>query len=190
MGTAKTKKFRVPERQQHDPIEKENIMKWSANYRTELKAIRKFLRSEYEKKQSETTVLHKSPEQIETEWAESIAKNAAWNAECSKLREMRLQKLAIEQQEYVAQKLSEREERERLRLDKIREIVLKEQKALTTFITPENIEQAIEHALANPVDYNYAIDLEGNMYRGREGTEPEPVFKAAVSTSQQAGSSQ
>lgn len=29
------------------------------------------------------------------------------------------------------------------------------------------IERAIEEALANPVDFNFAIDLEGYVYRGK-----------------------
>jgi len=35
-------------------------------------------------------------------------------------------------------------------------------------ISKENIEKAIEEALANPEDFNYAIDLEGYVYRGKE----------------------
>ena len=34
-------------------------------------------------------------------------------------------------------------------------------------IHPEDLERAIETALANPVDYEYAIDLQGNIFRGR-----------------------
>ena len=36
------------------------------------------------------------------------------------------------------------------------------------FIQPENMEKAIEEALANPVDVNFAIDLDGYVYRGKE----------------------
>ena len=32
-------------------------------------------------------------------------------------------------------------------------------------IRPEDIERAVEEAIANPTDYEYAIDTEGNMYR-------------------------
>lgn len=42
------------------------------------------------------------------------------------------------------------------------------QELSTTFITPETLEAAIDHALANPVDYNYAIDLKGNKFPGRD----------------------
>jgi small subunit ribosomal protein S26 len=38
----------------------------------------------------------------------------------------------------------------------------------TTFITPDKLDEAIDHALANPVDYNFAIDLQGNQYMGRD----------------------
>ncbi len=33
--------------------------------------------------------------------------------------------------------------------------------------TQEALAKAIEHALDNPVDHEFAIDLEGNIYRGR-----------------------
>lgn len=36
-----------------------------------------------------------------------------------------------------------------------------------TYILKENLDQAIEHALANPVDYNFAIDLQHNILHGR-----------------------
>lgn len=37
-----------------------------------------------------------------------------------------------------------------------------------TFITPENIDAAIEAALSQIVDYNFSIDSKGNMYKGRK----------------------
>lgn len=37
-----------------------------------------------------------------------------------------------------------------------------------TFITPETLDAAIDYALANPIDYNFAIDLKGNKYYGRD----------------------
>lgn len=46
--------------------------------------------------------------------------------------------------------------------------VYKFQELSSTFITPETLEQAIDHAIANPTDYNFAIDLKGNKYEGRD----------------------
>ena len=42
------------------------------------------------------------------------------------------------------------------------------QKLAAEFIKREDIVRAIEEALANPLNYNFAIDLEGFVYRGAE----------------------
>lgn len=49
------------------------------------------------------------------------------------------------------------------------------QEQSNTFIRREQIDAAIEDALANPSDFNFAIDLQGNIYTGRhtEATSPE-----------------
>lgn len=36
------------------------------------------------------------------------------------------------------------------------------------FIVRENFDEALEQALAEKTDFNYAIDKDGNMYEGRE----------------------
>lgn len=41
-----------------------------------------------------------------------------------------------------------------------------------TYITEENIDEAIEKALDNVVDHKYAIDLAGNIYKGDDSYEP------------------
>ena len=47
-----------------------------------------------------------------------------------------------------------------------------------TYITPENIDKAIEEALENKLDFNYALDIRGQKYVGRfvnaSGTEDLP----------------
>lgn len=42
------------------------------------------------------------------------------------------------------------------------------QEASSTFITLETLDEAIDHAIANPVDYNYAIDMRGRQFIGRD----------------------
>lgn len=42
------------------------------------------------------------------------------------------------------------------------------QELSSTFITPETLDEAIDRALANPIDYNFAIDLQGQQYLGRD----------------------
>lgn len=49
-----------------------------------------------------------------------------------------------------------------------------------SFITRENIDQAIENALNNPVDYNFALTPNGEKIFGRETTYKEDKQKISV----------
>jgi len=59
--------------------------------------------------------------------------------------------------------------------------VRKEKEQAATFITRANIDEAIEKALANQVDYNFSIDLKGAINKGNErpgkSTKPEEASK-------------
>ena len=46
--------------------------------------------------------------------------------------------------------------------------IKQETKALDNRIRLEDLEKAIETALDNPIDLEFAIDTEGHIYRGRE----------------------
>lgn len=43
----------------------------------------------------------------------------------------------------------------------------KENELLKTLITREQLDGAVAYALTDQVDYKFALDLQGNMYRGR-----------------------
>ena len=68
-------------------------------------------------------------------------------------------KIAEEKAEYLKKEVEKRQE--------LSEIVKAETEALKHQITEENLEKSIMEALENPLDYEYAIDLEGHIYRGR-----------------------
>lgn len=57
-----------------------------------------------------------------------------------------------------------------------------------SYITKENLDAAIDHALANPVDHNFAIDLQGNIYRGRDAGPSKPGEKSAEQAALTSGS--
>ena len=76
-------------------------------------------------------------------------------------------KEAEERKVRIQQELEDFEEREEERLARVDKIVEKHQSEMERRIEPEQLEKAIETALANPVDYEFAIDLEGNIFRGR-----------------------
>ena len=53
------------------------------------------------------------------------------------------------------------------KLEAVEALVEKEREQIDNRIKQEDIVKAIETALANPVDFEYAIDLQGNIFRGR-----------------------
>lgn len=108
-----------------------------------------------------------TPEKEEEEFQRCLNENAAWNALIASERNVRLAnereaKVAYVQERLDAYKLSQEERIERA--DKRIQYEIQQSK---TFITHENLDEAIEVALANPVDYNYGIDMAGNLYKGR-----------------------
>lgn len=131
--------------------------------------MRQFLREEVLRQQETSTADHivLTPEKEEEEFQRCLDENAAWNAIIASERNVRLAnereaKVAYVQERLDAYKLSQEERIERA--DKRIQYEIQQSK---TFITHENLDEAIEVALANPVDYNYAIDMAGNLYKGR-----------------------
>jgi len=148
--------------------------------------VRQFLREENVRIDETSTVDHivLTPEQEEAEFQKCIEANAAWNAAIAKERDQRLAKEREEKVAYVQERLEARQVREEERKEQANQRVLLEIERSKTYITRENLVAAIETALANPVDHNYAIDLAGNLYQGRSTTQlpdasPEPNQQVA-----------
>ena len=101
------------------------------------------------------------------------------------LRAARLVKEAEERKVRIRQELEDFEDREQERLVRVDQIVEKHQSEMERRIEPDQLEKAIEIALANPVDYEFAIDLEGNIFRGRttksKKIKPEDFEKMSLS---------
>lgn len=169
LPVAKSKVFRIPERKPQSPDEKLELLRLHNHYKTQMRSLRLFFREEVQRIRETSTADHlvQTPEQEEDEFQRCINLNNEWNATIAKERSVRLEKEFAERREYIKERLELAKEREEERIRRIEEIVRKEKEAAKNFITRENVDAAIETALANPVDYNYSIDLRGNMYHGR-----------------------
>ena len=55
-----------------------------------------------------------------------------------------------------------------MRQRQVEEMIAVESEAIDNRIRKEDLEKAIEIALDNPIDYEFAIDKEGHIFRGRE----------------------
>lgn len=174
LPVAKSKLFRVPERKAEDPIERAELMRLHANYKTQLRAVRSFLINNSQREvSSQADHLIVSPEELEEDFKQCSLVNDQWNQEIAEIRNKRLAAEREAQIELVAQRLEAKSERIALKKDTAERLVRIEKERAKTLITPENIDKAIEAALAETKDYNFAIDLSGNVYRNEEAPAPK-----------------
>lgn len=174
LGTAKSKLFRVPQRPVIPKEEELELQRLYNNYRTTTNSITNYLTLKYNVKYQAS----EDPEQVrkvfEEDFQRCMSINDKWNEEQKVLREQRVAKEIEEQLEFAKNRIQLEIEKEIETQEQIEAIVRKQKEESVHFITPEKLDAAIEHALANPVDYNFAIDINGNKIVGRE-TKPENV---------------
>ncbi|XP_055696734.1 probable 28S ribosomal protein S26, mitochondrial [Phlebotomus papatasi] len=169
---AQSRYNKVPERKPVDPEEKDEMMRLFNIYRTQYKSVRKFLMAEVEAKKAQTTVLTMTPEEEEADMKRSMEINEEWNRKAAEVRNQRLEEQMELRKKDILERLEAKQLREEERRRWAEERVKQEIERSKTFIARENLEAAIEHALANPTDFNFAIDLKLNIYRGRTATTP------------------
>merc|ERR1719481_2170932 len=90
--------------------------------------------------------------------------------EAGKVAARRVARLKVEAEERIiriARELEDFGNREKERMAAVDQMVEKQKIEMENRIRVEDLEKAIEIALANPVDFEYAIDTEGNIFRGR-----------------------
>lgn len=164
LPVAKSKLFRVPERKfPENPAEKAELMCLHANYKTQLRAVRGFLMKETIEREATSTADHViiSPEEMEEEFRQCSQLNNKWNAEIAIIRTKRLKAEWDVQQELIKERLAANSERAMARLKQSNELVQLEKERASKLITSDNIDEAIETALAEAKCYNYAIDSNG-----------------------------
>ncbi|KAI4487647.1 hypothetical protein M0802_011960 [Mischocyttarus mexicanus] len=166
LPTAKTKVFRVPVRPQIPMDDYLELKRLHNNYRTAMKSLMQHFEKEFLKNQiqfDEATV----NKQAEEDFIQCNLINDEWNKNIAKIRDDRLAKLKEKKREVILEKLIKKEKWSLMVSQQIDEHVKKLKEEATTFITAENIDKAIEEALVNVVSYDYAIDLKGNIYKGK-----------------------
>lgn len=169
---APSKMFRVPVRPQISVEERNELFKLFTNYRTSLKSIQKQLEDELEKSYTGHEIIQEIVNKEEALWVKCIDINENWNAEVALARDERLAREREVQREIILAQLIEKEKEEKQKFEAIEQIVRLEKEKSKTYITTENIDEAIEKALDNVVDHKYAIDLAGNIYQGNNSNEP------------------
>lgn len=105
--------------------------------------------------------LKETPADEEAEFQRCLAINDLWNQEIAKKRNVRVEEENERRREEILQNIENKKQREQAILKEVEEKIKREQIAAKSYITRENIDQIIEQALANPIDFNFYIDLQG-----------------------------
>ena len=172
---ARSKMFRIPPRPQVPEDEAAEMHRVNNQYRTQMKSLMKYLGANY-MTVSEEVDHEVHLKEFEEDFSKCNALNDEWN-ERVKIERDEYFKTQIELEVQQAREILESKILlEEERMEELEQVVREQKQLANTFITPENVDEVIEYALNNPTDYNFSIDLEGNVYQGRE-TPPSKVTK-------------
>ncbi|KAM3958873.1 mitochondrial ribosomal protein S26 [Aphomia sociella] len=170
LPVAKSKIYRIPKRPEITEEERLELLRVNNNYKTQMRAIRRFYHEEMIKEKStrDSASSDMSLKLEADDWSRCVEINDKWNAQVALEREERRKKELAAMEEYALARMEAKDRELQLRIEKASQEIKREKELSKTYITPENLDAAIDQALANPVDYNFAIDLHGNQFHGRE----------------------
>jgi len=161
------------------------ILKLKFAHQDKMAALTQYLWEDYLKTSDfgEAALIEAKKE--EAEHQELLAENEAANRRVAEQRRQRLAREAEEAEVRIRRELEAHAEKERLRLELADKLVEAEVKDLKDVIKDaEALEKAVWTALDDPIDYEYSIDLEGNVYPGRytKATKVSPEDRQKIAT--------
>ncbi|XP_047511309.1 probable 28S ribosomal protein S26, mitochondrial [Pieris napi] len=170
LPVAKSKIYRIPKRPEISVDERLELRRINNAYNTQMRAIRRFYVEDWirEKSSLESATSEMSQRLEADEWLKCEELNDKWNKQIASDREERRKKELEAMEEFSLLRMEAKDKALKERIDRASEKIKKEKELSTTFVTRENLEETIENVLANPIDYNFAIDLKGNICEGRD----------------------
>ncbi|GAB6028008.1 hypothetical protein CHUAL_002235 [Chamberlinius hualienensis] len=181
LGTAKSKLLRLPQRLPYREGELDELHKLTNDFKCLKKSLIHYFKKEYDLV-SDTSAIATEKQRLEDEeHVQLMERNRLENERVAMLREERGHQWVENKKEALRAKLLHKEKLEKQKLEEIEERVKIEKMLAKSYITPENVDEAIEKALQTVVDYNFAIDLDGTVYKGRytksDTTDDTKIFK-------------
>lgn len=172
---AKSKLYKIPPSPVPRPEEYEELKRLHNNYRTLMKSLRQFF-IDYEAKKAEVFSENVVKHNAEEDFKICSYVNDIWNKEVAALRE---QRLAMERElrvKEIKMKIEEKAIRDLKIQERVDAEIRKAKEEAVTFITRDNIDEAIKNTLQTIVNHNVAIDSNGNFYKD----EPVKVASSAA----------
>ena len=165
---AKSKEFKLPPEDHFPQAEFDQLYLLKFQHRDRIAAISQVL-YEDDVKFSDKGAIAKEESRIEEEeFLRKLKENENVNAKVAKDRTVRLEKEMKEQEQDILRQVDEFEKQKLKEESDLEDFIRSETVAIENRIRLEDLEKAIEKALDNPIDYEYAIDKDGYIYHGRE----------------------
>ncbi|CAH1257989.1 MRPS26 [Branchiostoma lanceolatum] len=148
-----------------DPDEHTYLKTAYNTYRTQFRAVRNMFLEEYlaRKRQEEGADTAKREKEEDEEHFKLMELNRRENERMHQERLVREQREALEREQADLEMSIQNEQREQEIVEQMDELVRREKEASKHFITLDNIEEAIETALSDPKNYNFAVDRDGKI---------------------------
>jgi len=170
-----TKLYRIPQHPPKLPNEARTRVALDNIYTTRIYSIKQYFYKEF---YEPTTIARGfSQEQVDAEEEEQkrlLEENEILNQQIAATRIQRHEEELQELEQQLMERHIQLEEDLKQRVTQIDEDVRREKERSKTYITLETLESAIVEALENPVSYEYAIDIKGNILCDANGGKLHP----------------
>lgn len=171
MPTAPSKLFRIAEHTFYSKEEVAQIRRLTQAYRAQTSSVREFMKHEFFIPAQQSGGLPSEfieREKVEDEEIYRI--NELKNQEIDKQKAQFMSKQLEMMQEKVLDEKLRREDELMRRAMEIDEYIKTESADPMSVVTPDNIEIAIDHAMDNPIDYEFCINRQGKRIGPRKQT--------------------
>jgi len=168
MPRAKSKMFLLPPKHHIPEFEENQVMTLKFRHHDQMAALTQYLWEDYLRNSDVGEAAKIEAAREEKEHRGLLKENEAVNSEIAAKRVERLKLEAQQEEERIKLELVIDREQKSKKRSEVDKIVVSEGKQLDLRIkTLDDIESAINYALDNPKDNEFAIDKEGHIYRGR-----------------------
>ena len=164
---APSKMFVLPHKHHIPQAEEDQVMTLKFRHHDQVAALTQYLWEDYLRNSDVGEAAKIEAAREEEEHKHLLLKNDSVNAQTASKREERLKVEAKEEGERIKSELQIADHQENKRLSVVDKVILSEKEQIERRIKSVDLEKAILFALDNPVDYEFAIDSVGHIYRGR-----------------------
>jgi hypothetical protein len=176
MPRAKNKAFRVPPLPKQDAAEREYMTPIWNNYKANMRSMYQLFETEFKFSAQES-------KKVQDERVRLLEREAVLLAENDKLNRETLEMQTREEAVKLAERIKQVEIdfKKKLKLDELyraeaEQQVRKMKEKVKSFIDPNNLEYEIEKALNERVEYNFAVNFSGQIFKNRVQVSLDKAF--------------